>query len=546
MPTAADIDALRQKASALLALDRWPAGSGLGADAHALLPQLKEVREFSLLSKLGERVLRLYPNNAGVRTLKVQALIENGETMAAIAAARAAVKRVPRAAPEWAELYGLIGRAWKQIAVASGDVNTAHGRRALRHALAAYAVPYGVDRNHVWHGINLVATAAFARRSSVRIADEFDPQRLALEIIETLQARPAHERDAWHYAMLAEAALACEAIDNVEKYLGHYLAAAQPTAFELAGTLRQFEEVWQLKDTTDARKKGILQCLGMRLLQLPGGQLEISPADVRASFHVEAKDLPLQAILGHHGTETFRWWKTGLERALSVAAICHGVGERRGTGFVVAARDFDARGPDAGDPDQRWLVTNYHVVNRIGADNALRPDDATAVFDAIDPERVYELGDVVWESPTLEHDVCVLQLRELPTEVRPLPLARALPVIEATAKVYIIGHPGGGGLEFSFQDNLLLDHEGPVAGRPPNPCVCRLHYRTPTKHGSSGSPVFNAKYWQVIALHHAGGEMPLLNGKEGKHAANEGIALHSIVKSMKADPRVQAMIKQKP
>ena len=66
--------------------------------------------------------------------------------------------------------------------------------------------------------------------------------------------------------------------------------------------------------------------------------------------------------------------------------------------------------------------------------------------------------------------------------------------------------------------NLLLDHEDP-----------RIHYRTPTEGGSSGSPVFN-RQWDLIGLHHAGSKtMQRLNGKAGTYAANEGIWLRAIV-----------------
>jgi V8-like Glu-specific endopeptidase len=66
--------------------------------------------------------------------------------------------------------------------------------------------------------------------------------------------------------------------------------------------------------------------------------------------------------------------------------------------------------------------------------------------------------------------------------------------------------------------------------------VCRVHYKAPTEPGSSGSPVFDAKLWQVIALHHRGGKkgMPMLNGKAGTYAANEGIAIQSIVTMLKS------------
>lgn len=92
----------------------------------------------------------------------------------------------------------------------------------------------------------------------------------------------------------------------------------------------------------------------------------------------------------------------------------------------------------------------------------------------------------------------------------------------------MIGHTGGGGLKFSFQDNELLDHEG-SADNQFTSVPCRLHYRAPTEKGNSGSPVFNDGYWQVIALHHAGGTLSRLNGKPGTYQANEGIAMRSIL-----------------
>jgi hypothetical protein len=120
--------------------------------------------------------------------------------------------------------------------------------------------------------------------------------------------------------------------------------------------------------------------------------------------------------------------------------------------------------------------------------------------------------------------------------IDPLPIARALPAMEEGVRVYIIGHPGGRDLAFSFQDNHLLDHEGPPKGRPQIPGVCRVHYHAPTEGGSSGSPVFNSYSWEVIALHHKGGKMgmPRLNGQDGTYAANEGISIHSIIDAMAA------------
>jgi hypothetical protein len=87
---------------------------------------------------------------------------------------------------------------------------------------------------------------------------------------------------------------------------------------------------------------------------------------------------------------------------------------------------------------------------------------------------------------------------------------------------------------FSLQDNALTEHEGPPAGAPSQPERCLIHYGAPTEPGNSGSVVFNeAPEWQVISLHHAGGEyVRKLNGQSGTYAANEAIWIQSISKAM--------------
>ncbi len=229
---------------------------------------------------------------------------------------------------------------------------------------------------------------------------------------------------------------------------------------------------------------------------------------------------------------SYEWWKKGLERALSVTAIYAGIGQRIGTGFLVSATDF-------GYPDSSasLVLTNYHVVNPEGAGGALRPADAELAFEAVDPKMRYEIAELVWSSPQNRHDASLLRLRTHAVGVPPVAMARNLPSPPPAgdSKVYIIGHPGGGDLEFSFQDNALLDHEGIADARPLTAGVCRLHYRTPTEKGSSGSPVFNAKKWEGVALHHAGGQLSRLNGQSGTYSANEGISLQSIIAAVKSD-----------
>jgi hypothetical protein len=187
------------------------------------------------------------------------------------------------------------------------------------------------------------------------------------------------------------------------------------------------------------------------------------------------------------------------------------------------------------EPGYELLVmTNFHVVNEHGASRGVKPEEAEVMFEAADPDRLYLVNRILWSSLIERHDASLLRQQTLVTDITPLPMAKSLPVLESTARVYVIGHSGGRELAFSFQDNELLDHEGPTAGMPQIPGVCRVHYRAPTEGGSSGSPVFNARLWEVIALHHKGGKvgMPRLNGKAGGYAANEGISIQSIKDAM--------------
>ncbi len=114
------------------------------------------------------------------------------------------------------------------------------------------------------------------------------------------------------------------------------------------------------------------------------------------------------------------------------------------------------------------------------------------------------------------------RLKQLTKGVKIYPVSKYLPIIDKddlAQRIYIIGHPYGGTLQVSFQDNILLDHQDP-----------KIHYRTPTEGGSSGSPVFNQQ-WELIGLHHAGSaEMNCLNGKPGFYEANEGMWIQTIIK----------------
>ncbi len=524
------VDELRERAKDLLKTLGGLCSDGDLTAAKRLVEQARNVRDYETMGCLAEAVSRRDPKDAKNRRLYAQYLIDTGKATAAIDLLRPLAQRLPTGDPEFAEATGLLGRAYKQIFFDAGDKTSEGAREALKRAILAYRKPYEKDRANTWHGVNLVALLTRARRLGLRFAPDLNPIKVARAVIATLQATPAEKRDEWFLPTLAEASVGLGDWEAIERNVRAYAAAADTKAFQIASTLRQFTEVWDLEET-DERGRGLVNILRARLMQLPGGVLELGPSELQRLRRQTPPEIgQLEAVLGKEGPQTYRWWKTGLDRALAVAVVCQRLGSRVGTGFLARAADL---GIEPGD--ELLVLTNFHVVNEHGANPGICPEEAEIVFEAVDPNRPFSVQQILWSSPPDRHDASLLRLKTPVTGIEPLPIATALPVLEESARVYVIGHPGGRDLAFSFQDNEILDHEGPPTGQPQIPEVCRLHYRAPTEGGSSGSPVFNARLWQVIALHHKGGKMgmPKLNGKDGTYAANEGISIQSMVAALR-------------
>lgn len=521
----ATLDELRAQTSRMLEQLAGLRAEEALAGAKELVEQLRNVREYDAMGRLAEAVSRVDPKEPKNRRLYAQYLIETGKATAAIDVLQPLTRRLPKDHPEFIEATGLLGRAHKQIFFDAGDKTSAGARQALKEAIAAYRKPFEENPANTWHGVNLLALIANCKRLGVRLVRDLTATDIAKRVIAGLEATPEQERDEWYLPTLAEASLGLDDWDTVERQVHAYVAAPGAQAFQVASTLRQFTKIWNLEGTDD-RGRGLVNILRARLMQLPGGAVELGVSDLqRLRQQPRPDDAQLEAVLGVQGPKAYSWWKTGLDRALSVTAIRRRLGNRVGTGFLVRARDL---GLEPGD--ELVIMTNFHVVNEHGVSPGIRPEQGEVVFEALAPEHAYLIQSILWSSGLDQCDASVLRLATPVVGVEPLPVAKALPVLDDDPRVYIIGHPGGRDLAFSFQDNALLDHEGPPIGRPQIPGVCRVHYRAPTEGGSSGSPVFNAGLWEVIALHHKGGKigMPKLNGAMGTYAANEGISIHSI------------------
>jgi hypothetical protein len=503
-------------------------------EAKRLVEEMRNVRAYEEMGLLAEAVSRRDPSDAKNRRLYAQYLIDTGKPTAAIDLLRPLVARLPEDDPEFAEATGLIGRAYKQIFFDAGDKADPAAQDALRHAVAAYREPYEADPDrNTWHGVNLLALLTRARRLGLHVASDLKAKQVAEKVVAALDATPQKDRNEWYLPTLAEASLGSDDWNAVEQHVRAYAKGPEAKAFQIASTLRQFTEIWDL-EAVDERGRGLVAILRARLLQLPGGAFEVDREELhRLRRQSDPAPGQLEAVLGDQGFQTFRWWKTGLDRALAVVAVRQKLGQRVGTGFLVEAASLGLE-----PPDELLVLTNFHVVNKDGVSPGVRPGDAEILFEAIDAERAHTVQAIVWSSPPDRHDASVLRLQQPVAGIEPLPLATTLPVLENNARVYVIGHPGGRDLAFSFQDNELLDHEGPPSGRPQIQGVARVHYRAPTEGGSSGSPVFNSKLWQVIALHHKGGRtgMAKLNGQEGSYAANEGISIGSIKEAIREQP----------
>lgn len=486
------------------------AGGVDSGQVKVALRSLRSVRAFGLMRSVADAFLTSGGSDPQVVRQYAQALIDSGDLVAAKAVIDNLVARLDIDEDEYTEAMGLLGRAYKQMYVERTNAGCPPDRATLKRAVAAYSGVYEADPTKTWHGINTAALLARGIRDGVSGIAEQQVESLAEAI--TTQVKGLWDEgtaDAWDMATAMEAHVALADSDAALTWLGRYVREPGVDAFAFAGTARQLHEIWQIGP--DSNMYGLLEMLQARIVEREGGGR--IPWVERVQPPLQESPSGLEKTFGSVGAYSVAWLRMLLNHRRSVARIEHEDSEPVGTAWVVRGGDIvESFG------DELMLLTNSHVVSQSPVlSETLVPEDAWANFTSLGGEGRFQLDTVVFESLPRELDVSLIKLRSLPRDIEPLKLSKRLPLADGDQRVYVVGHPMGGDVKISIDDNVLLDHDG-----------TKVHYRAPTEPGSSGSPVFNKKL-RVIALHHAGrDDMSKLNDKPGKYEANEGISLERI------------------
>ncbi len=496
------------------------------ADAKRILGMLRARRYFDLMQSVGDALIQNGQNAPIICRLYAQSQLDKGNLTAAINTLKILEQETASGGlhsdpNEYAEIRGLLGRAYKDLYLLAGQREHARARDFLEQAISYYHSIYQQDNSNIWHGVNCVALIHRTQAEGI----ELDQAETRLQQAETMatkilqwvkQKHLDREANAWDFATGLEACIALGKQDDALKWLSHYLHCNYTDAFELGSTYRQLTEVWRLNPETSPGDR-ILPVLKARLLKKKGGEVEISSKDPdQQKLKALAESEGFEKVFGTDAFESLQWFSNCMVRAKAVAQVKNLNGDAIGTAFVIRGGDIN---PAWGN--ELLFMTNAHVIcSEPSMKRVLRPEKAVLTFDLATEDnpaefRVTEL----WSSIPDILDTTILRPIPPIRNMEYIPIAEELPENNGKNRAYIIGHPQGRRLSFSIHDNHLLDYD-----------EFFLHYRSPTEPGNSGSPVFN-KDWELIGLHHRGLDyMQRLHDLEGTYQANEGIQIQAIIR----------------
>ncbi|MFK7743674.1 MAG: trypsin-like peptidase domain-containing protein [Roseobacter sp.] len=502
----------------------------------AVLKTLRNARYFNALHMLADTLNGLGHTAPAVRLSMAQALIDTHTPSTAIDVLRRITGKSGTPTLDSIQAHGLTGRAFKDLFV--GTASADHSRRAelLNLAVENYATAFAQsEQQDYWTGSNLVGLVAKAQQLGMQAHAALDAETISKHLQAVIEKTPEDARDFWQWATLGTLQIGQQNWRDAYWSMGRAASHEQSSAFALASTIRQLQEIWDIDDLGE-NGSGILVSLQARQLQLSGGQVTLTSQEMERARNTPEEQF--EKVFGAEGPRTRGWMMKFLDTGNSVGLISKKFDRGMGTCFVVDGGDFHAS-----LTGEKLILTNDHVISPepeiYRSSPPLRLEQAEVSFEVYaDTKGLKELEPdaIVWSSSAQDHDACLIRLKSaLPETVAALPTTKFVPLVDKTSPqgVYVIGHPGGRGLSYSMQNNELLDHDCNNGGPDTNPR--RLHYVTPTEPGSSGSPAMNADL-EVIGLHHAGAKyMTRLNGHEGTYPANEAIWIEAIKRALHAD-----------
>lgn len=472
-------------------------------EALAAAAALQSARRFEPQLRLADTAARLVgPERAGpLWQYAVTGLTELDAHLTAKRLVRSLLEEdLP--ADQRGQLLARLGRIEKDHFVDTGDTD------ALREAIRAYVAADADGADPLWTGVNVVALRALAARKG--LAPDDGPPVPVDPLLALATAAPM-PRSAWSITTEIELRIARgEPADALQPLLMQLFAAADATGFVYGSFSRQLHEIWE-RDASDP----LMVMLGEKTLADGRGEV-ILPSTPDGYERTFGSDFPIPIEL----------YRDGLVRAQSVGSLL--VSGAFCVGTVFAMQGADLHPTLAG---RTVLVTNEHVVpDPARGERRPQAEEMTAQFDGITggDGRSLTFGGLraVWRSAREDLDVALLVTDDAAAgPLIGLEVAPTIPPVRDGAYVYVIGHPGGGGLQLSIRGNDLLDEDG-----------VRLRYKAPTAKGSSGSPVFD-EAWRLIGIHHKGGtDLPALRGGAGTVAANEGITVHAVQERLRNEP----------
>lgn len=493
---------------------------------RVLLKLLLKHRQFDAVMEIGDAALAVAPDTPAIRLNYAQALVDSGRTAPALRMYTGVAEDPATGAADRSEARGGVGRCYKQLLLEG--TNAERRTDYLQRALEAYGGLYHANRSLFWHGINATALLSYADRNSITMPGIKNSGKLASETAAEvlLTVKDLREPDSWAIATACEAHVARGEIEEALICAKKLVEAADANAFTIGSLLRQLVSVWEI-DPKSHLGTTLLPVLREAQIRLAGGVVTVDSRDTAADRLSELGNLEnsqagvvLEKVFGAERFKTLKWWRNGLLRCRAVVRIDDRNDDSPiGTGFLVAGNEIHPSLPEL------VVVTNCHVVP-----DRVKERDAVVTFHGLDDNEAGRKSFLVqrlwWRSPASPPgvDTAILELDGKPN-VEPVPLADTLHLQNDKSRAYIIGHPRGYDQpQFSIQDNLLLDHDD-----------VRLHYRSPTEGGSSGSPVFE-DLWKVIGLHHAGSARMSCLTKTGTHAANEALRIDAIRAAIAAKP----------